>query len=185
MNCPILTACYRYKRNKNKRVWHDSLGNARDAKNICVYYDGTDMEAYQLYEITIKIPNFDAWKMGTIDVGQKSLKFEPPSLLSKAKDSIKATIVITEIEAPLAFKSAGENFEKFLDEMRDQWRGHVMNMVKEGMSLNKMDPNKRIGYGPMHSVLSCLQHHVKSIKCTEEFEDSFKAMSLWIFFCNE
>ena len=136
------------------------------------------MEAYKMHEITIKIPNFDAWKMGTIDVGQKCTTFEAPSILSKAKDSIKATIEVHEIEAPLAFKSAGHNFEKFMDEMRDQWRGHVMNMVKEGMTLNKMDPNKRIGYGPMHSVLSCLQNHVKSIKYTEEFEDSFKAMSL-------
>eukprot|EP00483_Globobulimina_turgida_P001533 UN01535 len=134
------------------------------------------MKAGELYEIKIKIPFFDPWKLGTIDVHQKALTSALPPLLSKCRDSAKITVEVSEIEPPLAYKTAGKNFEKFLGEVMDRWRVHVMGMVKEGMEKNAIDHNKRIGAGDMSKVIKCLHDHMKSIEATKEFDQSFKAI---------
>eukprot|EP00483_Globobulimina_turgida_P006002 UN06012 len=165
-----------YEYDRGVRTWYKGEFKAKEAKEITVYYDGIDMKAAKLYEIKIKIPYFDSWQLGTVDVHQKVMTAAMPPLLSKCKKDAQATVEVSEIEPPLAYKTAGENFEKFLGEIMDRWRIHAMGMVKEGMEKNCIDHNKRIGAGDMRKVVKCLHDHMKSIEATKEFDQSFKAI---------
>eukprot|EP01084_Bolivina_argentea_P114324 203563_1 len=175
-------------RNSNNIRWNsnnivfEAKFKAKGAKEILVYYDNDPsyfsdgMKAYEMFEVKLKLPYFDPWSLGTIDVSQKTLSSKLPDLFSKCKDSADVTIEVKKVEAPLAYKSAGEDFERFMSQITDQWRSHVMEMVKEGMEKKKLDENKRIDSGEMYKVIACLHGHMKSIKATQEFDNCFKAI---------
>ena len=99
-------------------------------------------------------------------------------LLSKCNNNAEATIIVRNIEPPLAFKSAGIKFDQFIDELTDQWRSHAMGLVKQGLSNKKLDENKRIKSNDMYHLISKLHTHLKSVELTKEFESSFKSLSL-------
>eukprot|EP01083_Nonionella_stella_P078771 215767_1 len=92
------------------------------------------------------------------------------------RSGMRAFEMFEEVEPPLAFKSSGQDFERFMSQITDHWRSHVMGMVKQGMEKKQIDENKRIESAEMHKVIACLHGHMKSVKATQEFDNCFKAI---------
>eukprot|EP01083_Nonionella_stella_P078772 215768_1 len=163
-------------------IVYEAEFKAKGAKEIQVYYDNdpnyfrSGMRAFEMFEVKLKLPYFDPWCLGTIDVSQKTLSSKLPDLFSMCKDYADVTIEIKEVEPPLAFKSSGQDFERFMSQITDHWRSHVMGMVKQGMEKKQIDENKRIESAEMHKVIACLHGHMKSVKATQEFDNCFKAI---------
>eukprot|EP00485_Elphidium_margaritaceum_P012543 CAMPEP_0202692014 /NCGR_PEP_ID=MMETSP1385-20130828/6522_1 /ASSEMBLY_ACC=CAM_ASM_000861 /TAXON_ID=933848 /ORGANISM="Elphidium margaritaceum" /LENGTH=183 /DNA_ID=CAMNT_0049347479 /DNA_START=26 /DNA_END=577 /DNA_ORIENTATION=- len=158
---------------------HYSIPDAASINKVTVYCDVSDeiIEAPEMYRVTIEIDNFSPVIIGIMDCSQKQIHAQVPSLFKSTKRGTCAIMKVYRVEAPLAWKTAGEEFEHFMAALTDKWRVQVMNMVKEGMQQKAIDENTRVSPVAMNHVFHCLHQHLRSDQLSLEFQESKKKIT--------
>ena len=149
----------------------------KKAKKITVYYDGK-MKAHEMFQISIHSSMFKKIKCGTLDCTVSTTTFKIPDVFKYCKDSLTAKIRVKEIKPPLAYETAGKQFDKFLEEISSIWRKHAMNYVKSGIMAKKVDENVAVSSENMRTVTQALLKHCSTKMIVSEFESSFKSLKI-------
>ena len=149
----------------------------KKCRKITIYYDGK-MSAHQMYEATINSSMFDTIKCGTLDCTVSAITFNIPDIFKYCKNSLTAKIRVREIKPPLAYETAGRQFDKFLEEISSIWRKHAMNYVKSGIMAKKVNENVAVTSENMRVVTQALLKHCGTKMIVSEFESSFKSLKI-------
>mmetsp|Transcript_14183 Transcript_14183/g.21415 ORF Transcript_14183/g.21415 Transcript_14183/m.21415 type:complete len:191 (-) Transcript_14183:48-620(-) len=156
--------------------YYYSIPDVALIRKVTVYCDGI-VKAPEMYRVTIEIDNFSPVIIGIMDCSQKQIHAQVPSLFKSTKRGTCAIMKVYKVEAPLAWKTAGEEFEHFMAALTDKWRVQVMNMVKEGMQQKAIDENTRVSPVAMNHVFHCLHQHLRSDQLSLEFQESKKKIT--------
>ena len=159
-------------------VWgYQAKFEAKKAKKITIHYDGK-MKAHEMFQASILSSMFDAIKCGILDCTTSTITFEVPDIFQHCKNNFTATIGIKKIKAPLAYNTAGIQFDKFLEEIKSIWRKHAMSCVKSGIMAKKVDQNMAIKSENMRVVIQALLKHCHTKTIVSDFESSFKSLKI-------
>lgn len=154
-----------------------TIDSIRDVSKIDIY-TSQSVKADDMHRVVINLAGFDPIVLGTIDCTQKSVKSVVPPFFKQCKKGMGATLVVYQVKAPLAYETAGREFERFQEALVDEWRAQVMSLVKQGMKTNDLDENQKIS--PLHfqKALGFLHDQCKGKKLGIQFDEAFKKLKL-------
>lgn len=154
-----------------------TVDSIRDVSKIDIYTDQS-VKAHEQYRVIINLTGFDPICLGTIDCTRKSVKSVVPPFFKQCKKGMGATLVVYQVRPPLAYESAGKEFEIFVESLVDQWRKEIMSLVKQGMKKNELDENQKISTLHFQKAIGFLHDQCKGKLLGKQFEEAFKKLKM-------
>ena len=154
-----------------------TIGSIRDVSKLDIYTVDS-LNADDMYRVTINLAEFDPISLGTIDCTQKSVKAVVPPFFRQCKKGTRATLVVYRAKPPLAYETAGREFERFLEALEDKWRSEIMTVVKQAMISKQLDENQKISPVHFQQAVGFLHDKCKGKQLGIQFDEAFKQLKL-------
>ena len=134
--------------------------------------DVCQLEASQAYQVALYTTSINPIVLGTLTCTTPSIGGNAPDVLRVLKQDATVYVVVHEVEPPLGWKSAGELFEKFQEQMVTRWRVQFMTRVQAQISASG-DVNRQLLLPDVLPVIQQLHGNV-----TPDFEGSVQSLDL-------
>lgn len=141
-------------------------------------YSDESMKASHMYRVIINLKGFDPILLGTIDCTQKSLTSVVPPFFKQCQNGTSATLVVYQVQPPLAYESAGKEFERFLEALEDQWRTQFMSLFKQGMKRKEVDENRTVSALHFQKAVGFLHDKCQGKELGNQFHEAFMKLTL-------
>lgn len=129
---------------------------AAEAGGLChlsVYHEGS-LSAEMQFTVVILVESLEPIVLGRINCASKQLEVVAPRELAELEPGTRIRLCVFRSEPALAWRSAGEAFERFAEELMDQWRTEIMGAVLAATDAGQLDGNRRLTDSEMVKLLA-------------------------------
>ena len=135
-------------------------------------YANVSLRADKMYAVVLHTRALQTMMLGHIHCAAKVLTAPTPEQVKSLHAQTPLAVYVYEIEPPLAWKTAGTQFESFAEDLIASWRHHVMSAAAQRIETGALPQHEAVKASDMFQVLTQLHTHVKSDAVDAEFSSA-------------